>query len=697
QMMWPSEVSGIVFTQDPAGLEHNRMVIEASYGLGEAVVSGDVSPDRYLVPRENPTDYTCEVGEKATVFAALGTHPPGRDPAAACLDAAQVAELVELSLRVEEYFGHAVDIEWGLAEGQLALLQSRAIRGLEVAADVEAGRMEEIERLRAIAGDSRKVWVAHNLGETLEAPTPLTWDIVREFMTGAGGFGRLYRMLGYRPSREVCEEGFLELICGRIYADPDRLPDLFWDGMPMVYDLDALIEDRSLLDGAPSRFAPERADSRFLLNLPANLAGMFRSHRRTRRLGPAARDRFENEVLPDYLGWIDSRRGCELSALTDEQLLDELDARRRRVLQEFAPESLLPGFFGGMALSQLTAMLEQIVGPGEGATLAGTLTLALEGDVTFEQDAMLFDVARGRSTLEQFLERFGHRCLGEMELSRPRWREDDSYLRKIIVRFARPDAQDPRQLHETNLQRRQEAEKALPETLRRWGGSSFEGQILAHLERARELLPYRETGKYYLMMGYELIRGAIEEVARRCPAGQGVYFLKLDELPAALAGERSLAERVEQRRTRHASARRLYVPDVIDSAELDRLGRAPEVAGGESFDASVLASGVADGPACVVEDPSAAGELPSGYVLVCRSTDPGWTPLFMNAAALVVERGGALSHGAIVARDFGIPAVALPDATRILAGGGRVRVDGNAGKVHLLEGATADPGEVQHA
>lgn len=691
QMMWPSEVSGIVFTQDPTALEQGRMVIEASLGLGEAVVSGDVSPDRYLVPRDRPTDYTVEVGEKATVFSALGAELPAHQPEQACLADEQVAELVELSLRVEQHFGHPVDIEWGLAGGELALLQSRAIRGLDIAADVEPGRREEIERLRQIAGNSRKVWVAHNLGETLTAPTPLTWDIIRAFMTGAGGFGRLYQTLGYRPSEAIREHGFLELICGRIYADPDRLSELFWDGMPMVYDLDALIEDRSLLDGAPTRFAPERADSRFLLNLPRNLASIFRSWRRMRKLARGAGERFEEQVLPPFMQWVRDERQADLTQLDDGQLLQRLGDRRRRVLDEFAPESLLPGFFGGMALAKAVALLEQIAGPSEGPALAGELTLALEGDITFQQDAMLYDVARGEATLEEFLDRFGHRCLGEMELRNPRWREDDSYLRKLVSRFTRDDARDPRRLHAANAARRREADDDLGRKLADWGGSSFEREIREHLRAARSLLPYRESGKHYLMMGYELIRLAIEEIARRSALGQDVYFLRIGELSAALAGGDGLAEVAAARRIRHASARKLHPADVIDSQQLESLGRPPEVSAAENMPATCLASGVADGPARIVRDPAAADDLGSGYVLVCPSTDPGWTPLFVNAAALVVERGGTLSHGAIVARDFGIPAVSLPDATRLISHGQLLRVDGSEGMVHVLEAGEDRP------
>lgn len=318
------------------------------------------------------------------------------------------------------------------------------------------------------------------------------------------------------------------------------------------------------------------------------------------------------------------------------------------------------------------------------------MTLVGEGEITLEQDAMLFDVAHGRKAMGAFLERFGHRCLGEMELSNPRWREDAGYLRTLAARFARAEARDPRAVHEANLSRRHKAEMTLPETLRDHGGSCFEREIRREIERARRLLPYRERGKHYLMMGYELIRRVTEELARRSGLGRAIYFLETDELSRALDDPEAMRERVERRRIRRASAQRLHAPDLIDSQCLERLGQRPEVPGGRTLPAKPLSGGVAEGPACVVADPSVDTDLPEGFVLVCGSTDPAWTPLFVDASALIVERGGALSHGAIVARDFGIPAVALSEATRILSPGQRVRVDGSNGMVHLLDNATAE-------
>ena len=294
--MFPSEVSGIAFTQDPNDLPASQIIIEASFGLGQAVVSGDVTPDKFVLRRDDLSVARLEIGHKATVVDALGNGSgPTPRPTDRTLDDQQLRRLGQLALRIEQHFGYPADIEWGFADGAFALLQCRPIRGLDVARDVEIGRNQQIEHLRSLSKTQRRVWVLHNLAETLRAPTPLTWSIIRDFMKGDGGFGRLYQTLGYRPSKTVRRDGFLELICGRIYADPQRLATMFFDGMPLCYDLDQLLADKSLLDRAPARFDTNQADGRFLLNLPDNLwamrrtAALARKRRRTATSSPPNR------------------------------------------------------------------------------------------------------------------------------------------------------------------------------------------------------------------------------------------------------------------------------------------------------------------------------------------------------------------------------------------------------------------------
>lgn len=686
QAMFPSRVSGILFTHDPSDVESDQMVLEASFGLGEAVVSGDVSPDRFRVQREGGAIVESSVGKKSHAIVALGDSLDF-DREAPCLDPAQVAELCALGRRIEKHFCAPMDIEWGWGDGRFAMLQCRPIRGLEIARDVEAGRREEIERLRALSADRPRVWVIHNLSETLPNPTPLTWDIIRQFMSGAGGFGGMYRDLGYRPSEEVCQRGFLELICGCIYADPERVAQLFWDAMPLTYDREAILKDKSQLDRAPTQFDPERVDAGFLVKLPAMIRAMMRNVKVLKQLSANAKIYFEDTILPPYLAYLKEKRNQDLSALSTDEVIHELHGRLARIMDDFGKESLKPPFFGGIAFDALEAMLVQLMGKEEGTRLSSILTMGLEGDVTFDQDALLSRVAAGEVPMQEFLDCYGHRAAGEMELAEPRWREDTTYLERIVEQIQKSDGRSMADRHRENAGRREEAQAGLPKALAEWGGSCFREEIEANLRDAQEMLPYRETGKHYLMMGYEVIRTAILELSRRWGLDGDVFYLRLDELDAFESRREELAGEIEARKIRWQAFQRLDLPDVIDSTDLDGLGLAPALEASNELTGDPVAPGVSVGPARVVMNPSETGDMGFGYILVCPSTDPGWTPLFLNARGLIVERGGILSHGAIVARDFGIPAAVCPNATKQIQSGDTVRLDGNNGHISILEGS----------
>lgn len=674
QMMFPSERSGVLFTRDPNRPGVEEMILEASWGLGEVVVSGAVTPDIYVLDRQGLRLKRTTAGDR-----------PGGQPA---LTESQVREIGELGRRVEEHFAVPSDIEWGIADGRVALLQTRAIRGLDVLEDAEHGRREEIERLRELANGRHAVWVVHNLAETLPAPTPLTWDIVRPFMSGRGGFGRMYRELGYRPSREVDRDGFLELICGRIYVDPQRAAGLFWGDLPFAYDLDALLHDRQVLERPPTKLDVERGDPFLFVRLPGMVWSMLRSARIVRRMKRTVRQRFEQRALPKFREFLHTANQRRLDTLPTAALLDELDRRREYVLGEFAAESLLPGFFAGWAYGRLLRRLTQLLGPEPAVTLASRLTAGLEGDVTVRQNLLLHEVAHGRLPLADFLTEFGHRAANEMELSEPRWREDTSYLHRLLDSFRTARGPSPEQRHAEQAAVRRQAEAELPAVLAEWGGSAQRELIQQDLSLAQTLLPFRELGKFYLMQGYDTLRNVLVELSRRWELERDIFFLQVSELRSFEAERAECERRIEQRKLRWKSAQRLTLRDVIDSASLDSLGLPDDVAAAEGqgrLEARPIATGAAAGIARIVHDPRQAVDLSGDYILVCPSTDPGWTPLFVHAKGLIVERGGILSHGAIVARDFGIPAVVLENATRRIPDGARIEIDGNRGLVVFLE------------
>lgn len=686
QFMFPSEISGIVFTTSPNAPETGEMIFEASYGLGESIVSGDVTPDSFYLDRESCELKRTVMGNKMHSVRSLGDTTE-HDPKKLCLDQSQIQTLAKISLEVERIYQTPVDLEFGYADGEFSILQARAIRGIDVALDVELGRQDEVQRLKALAESSstkRKLWVRHNLGETLPAPTPLTWDIMKHFMSGDGGFGRMYQVYGYTPSKLVKNEGFLELICGRIYVDPDRAAELFWESMPLRYNLDAIAKDSKILEAAPTEFDANRTDEKLLLKLPKTILGMIRSAKQMKRLRANVLVQFKDSILPDFLSYVKAKRKLDLTILSVPQLLEELKDRHARVMDDFGNQSLQPGFFGGMAQMKLQSSLVQLMGEETGKAFTLKLLLGLDGDMTIEQNEQLYKVAQGTHELETFIEKYGHRCVGEMELSTPRWREDTSYLERVIKSYkSTTDMPSPLERHKANARIRIEAESQLSERLKASGGSFMEAAICQDLKDAQALLPYRENGKYYLMQGYELIRNAITTLAERWNLGKDIFFLHWDELFHYDTTPIS-TEQIASRKRRWESAQRLDPANLIDSNELEKLGLSENFETNHNLEGDSISGGIFTGTARIVFDPNEARDLGQDYILVCPSTDPGWTALFAQARGLVIERGGILSHGAIVARDFGLPAVVCPNATKRIKEGATIRVDGNQGTVNIV-------------
>ena len=274
----------------------------------------------------------------------------------------------------------------------------------------------------------------------------------------------------------------------------------------------------------------------------------------------------------------------------------------------------------------------------------------------------------------EFLKRFGHRGPNEMELSSPRWSEDFS-LHSMAS--------------SVNTSAKLAGETAAAEVLGRVAADAKWNRPLTqlmseHLERMRTYLGLRETGKHYLMLGYAEIRRTLLELDRRFKLVGGIFFLTTDELPQLVAGK-DMKPLIAERRRSRAIELSLEVPPVLFGDDLDAIGRPlPPPDGAEELKGVPLSAGVVEGPALVLIEPSAATVEP-GYILVCPSTDPAWVPLFVNARGLVMESGGTLSHGAIVAREFGLPAVAgLPGVQRRIKTGQRLRVDGGRGTVSVL-------------
>ena len=269
-----------------------------------------------------------------------------------------------------------------------------------------------------------------------------------------------------------------------------------------------------------------------------------------------------------------------------------------------------------------------------------------------------------------------------MELAQPRWSEAPEELDRLIT--ANRPAGTVAVGKESNWEAVADEAKI--------GGPSRE-QFKVQVERLRTYLGLREAGKHYLLLGYAVIRRALVELDRRAGLSGGIFFLTPADLPATFAGKVShlylkidVSTAITDARKRRQTELSLEVPPVLFSDDLDAIGRPlPEPVGGDKLEGVPLSAGVCEGPALVLTEPTAAPPGEGGYILVCPTTDPAWVPLFVRAKGLVMETGGVLSHGAIVAREFGLPAVAgLPGVTQQLKTGQSLRVDGGRGTVTVV-------------
>ncbi len=683
QAMIDAEVSGVMFTRSPTG--GDELVIESNWGLGESVVSGEITPDHFMVLRETGALIRETVVTKRKMIARGGLQPvPIGQQEIPSLQRGQVAELSEVGMQVEAFYGAPQDIEWGRADGQFYLLQARPITTLTDAAEIERLRRQEIEALQKKADEGGTVWSRYNLSEVLPAPLPVTWAIMQEFMSGQGGLGMTCRELGLLPSRKFDEEGVLDLICGRLYFNLSREVEFNFHGFLFEHDFQQLKRDPHKAIYPQPTPNLKRSNALFWIKFPYYIVKAITAELKQSRIRKDLDKVLSEKVFPAFDQYVQTQRRISLEELSDQQVIDKFHEWREKTLNEFAKDALKATIFANFAYQQLEITLQKWFGEGEAKELARLLITGLEGDRTVETNLKMWEVAQGEFALEDFLKQHGHRSVGEFELAQPRWREDPSYVEQIVASFRiNPDANPTTHL-ETQKADRDKAKKRLAR-LPAGKAAALRKQTDKVLDLTHRYMPFRETAKCYLMLGYELIRKALLELDRRYQLDGGIFYLIPNELDRLTQGE-DLRSTIEERKTTRARSLKIELPDVIYSDSLNRIGEPQTIEAKDEIQGLGVSVGVVTGEAYVLLDAADARIAGKNYILVCPSTDPGWTPLFLHAAALVVERGGMLSHGAIVAREFGIPAVVnVTAATQRIQSGQRLRVDGAQGVVSILD------------
>ena len=705
QRQIPSALSGVLFTRAPG--RHRYMLIEYCAGAGDALVSGRENPGRLLVTMD---------GRERTVEATLDRQPP----AESLLTEAVIFRLMRAGREIAELFGSPQDIEWTIeADGTLWILQSRPITVTEPA--------------RAFASREDVHWSNANVNENFPRPiSPLLYSIA------SAGYYHYFRNLGQAfgisRRRLAAMEHPLRHIIGvhasRMYYNLSSIHSVLRSA-PFGELLTSSF-NQFVGSGNTSTHAATTHAGRFrtlaqiselaIITVKTTWQYLFLTRRvsrferavsefalqtTTERLSKASR----TELLAHFRGFIEIRNNRWKDAALADAAAMVCYALLQRLLARFIPaadqQSLhnnllkaLPDLVSGMPpiklweLSQLVRADARLQNLFQDCNPHEVLQVLRTRD-EFHAFAKHFDT---------FVHDWGFRCSGELMLTMPTFQDEPERVIELIQAYRATDAISPatilarqaqERVAETDRLKRLLGARWLPVGLvLRWTQKAI---LLRERARLKQALLYTRLRRIALAIGERLVS------ANRLERREDIFFLTADEIDALLSGVAMFPDHVrplvEMRKAAHethspmtpADTMTLGAGEYLEPTESNPLSTTipltmtatqPELRG------TGACGGRTEARAAVLDDISDAQRLVSGDVLVTRQTDPGWGPVFPLISGLVIERGGMLSHGAIIAREFGIPSVVgVHGATTRIAHGARVHVDGDRGLVRILEEA----------
>ncbi|MFI5694704.1 rifamycin-inactivating phosphotransferase [Kribbella sp. NPDC051586] len=683
QQMVLAQAAGILFTADPVSGNRKVAAVDAGFGLGEALVSGLVNPDVFKV-RDGQVVARSIAAKELAVHAlptggtqTLAIAPEQQETPA--LTDAQVLRLVHLGRRIEAHFGRPQDIEWCFVDDDFQIVQSRPITTLFPVP--ESG--DESNHVYLSVGHQQMM---------TDAMKPMgisVWQLTTMAPMKVAG-GRLFVDATSRLAAPAGRAAFLDLI-GR--GDP-----LIRDALQTLLDrgdfIPTLPDEGQSAPAAGATPTPIETD-------PAIVTGLI--ERSQASLAALRRD---------------------IAALTGSALFDfllEAFQEHKRILTD--PLSFQAIMAGMEATWWLNDHMQEWL---DEKNAADTLTLSAPNNVTSEMGLALLDVADvirphaelveflqgvdddgyldelpkfpggtdARDAINAYLARYGMRCSGEIDITRPRWSERPTTLLPLIldnVKLFGPGAAGQR--FEQGMHRAQQKEEELLARLRALpGGEQKADETKQMIDRVRVFIGYREYPKYNIISRYFVYKQALLEEADRLvranvlPEKEDIFYLTFGELHDLTRTHKLDHQLLQERKESFRTHQLLTPPRVLTSDGETIAGeyRRDDLPDGALVGLPVSA-GTIEGRARVILDISKAN-LEAGDILVTSHTDPSWSPLFVAIAGLVTEVGGLMTHGAVIAREYGLPAVVgVADATRLIEDGRRIRVHGTDGYVELLD------------
>ncbi len=709
QRMVEAEVAGVLFTANPLSGKRREAVIDANPGLGEAVVSGATNPDHFVVQTTTGEIVERRLGDKQVIIRAAdggGTEriEAGASRTRACLSDDQIWAVAALGARVEALYGTPQDIEWAIdASGQVFLLQARPITTLfplpesapstdedlrvYLAFGVQQGTYRPftpmgLSALRLLASGFLAL-IGSELPDPLAGPRFVVEAASRPFfeVTAAlrSPFGRRFLIEAMREAEVHAATAF-----ERLATDPRlslRKTPRRTFGRALTLLLARTRLPWYLLQAFLAPHAASRRAQRFVEQL--------RNARQIDARGDAAARLAEAERL--------LLRCLRLAFRVSPVMLAGMQsfALARRLLGDLASESECQIVLGGPPTNPTTQMnlalwrLSRDIHTDEHSLHLLRQTSAEQLAQDYQQGRLPAPLQQG---LARFLQEYGHQSVSELDLGVPRWSEDPSYVLALLTGYL--DMEERTAAPDLQLQRAGREAEAMTATLAQRAGHKhwLRGWLVRFcLERAHALSGFREMTRFVVGLVLAQTRQSLWTVgeaavqAGRLNEAKDLFFLTFPEAHALLSGA-DLRERVSERRAGFArELGRRHVPLVLLSDGTEPLTQAQKgqsaVQAAGTLQGTPASPGRVTATARVILDPHNA-HLEPGEILVAPSTDPGWTPLFLKASGLVMEVGGAMAHGAIVAREYGIPAVVgVAGATEWIASGSRVTIDGTTGAV----------------
>jgi rifampicin phosphotransferase len=691
QKMLVPQAAGILFTADPVTGNRKVASIDAAFGLGEALVSGLVNADGYKVRGDRVIGKTIATKRLATwAVEGGGTQERALEPERQdrpVLTDAQIVRLARLGRLIEGHFGQPQDIEWCLVEDDLHIVQSRPITTLYPIpeANDRANHVYLSVGHQQMMTDPLKPLGLSLFQLTAAAP-----------MVAAGGrlFVDVTKQLASPAGR-----GVLLGVLGR--HDP-----LITDALTTVLERGDFIESAPPADPkppGPGEGKPATSHASFQAPLeddPALVADLM------------ARNRASIEALRRD---IQSKSGTELL----DFILADIQVLKQSLTEPRSFAAIMTSMNAANWLNdQMMAWL------GE-KNAADTLAQSAPNNVTSEMGLALLDVAdairphpqviaylqqakdegfleglrplqggpEAHHAIGAYLDRYGMRCAGEIDVTRPRWSESPTTLVPLILSNVKAfTAGAGRRKFEQGLQEASKKEEELLGRLQQLpDGRQKAEETRRMIGRLRNFSGYREYPKYGIVNRYFLYKQALLEEAGRLvranvlPEREDIYYLTFQELHDVVRTQALDQQLVSARKAEHERHRKLSPPRVLtsDGEMVAGAYKRTDLPAGALVGLAVSA-GVVEGRARVLSD-LAAAELEAGDILVTAFTDPSWTPVFVSIKGLVTEVGGLMTHGAVIAREYGLPAVVgVENATRLIQDGQRIRVHGTDGYVEIL-------------